>query len=157
MRNIKIGQKFGKLTILNLYDKGGTNRHKRYECVCDCGKHTIVGSQHIGIDTFSCGCLVQGKTKSYTLYNIYKDMKRRCYNPKRSNYKYYGGKGIKVCDEWLNSFKTFKEWSLANGFVYDNNLSREERLSIDRIDVTKDYSPDNCRWIPFKENRQRSK
>jgi hypothetical protein len=83
-------------------------------------------------------------------------MKRRCYSPQISSYRYYGGKGIKVCSEWVKSYKTFKEWAIANGYKYIYGVTREERLSIDRIDSSKDYSPENCRWIPFKENRERS-
>ena len=154
MRIIKIGQKFGKLTVLEKY-KGGHNQHKKYKCLCECGNTCTISSQHLGIDTFSCGCLVIGKTVKYPLYNIYKDIKRRCYNPKRSNYKFYGAKGIKLCDEWLHSYKCFKEWALKNGYFYDKNLSREQRLSIDRIDPTKDYEPSNCRFIPLCENRKR--
>lgn len=77
------------------------------------------------------------------LYRIYYDMKTRCYNSKRKTYKYYGGKGIKICDEWLNDFLKFYDWSINNG--YKNNLT------IDRIDVNKDYEPNNCRWIIMKE------
>lgn len=90
------------------------------------------------------------------LNNIYDNMKRRCYNPKSDVYKYYGGRGIKICDEWNNREKArlqngtcskgwlaFKKWALENGYT--------EKLSIDRIDVNKGYSPENCRWITHKE------
>lgn len=77
-------------------------------------------------------------------------MKYRCYNPKATSYYWYGGKGIKVCDEWLgdNGFNNFAEWSLKNGY--------SEALTIDRIDSTKDYCPQNCQWIPMNKNRSRS-
>jgi hypothetical protein len=77
------------------------------------------------------------------LYNIWKLMKRRCNNPKDNVYKYYGGKGIKVCQEW-EKFIPFMEWAHNNGYT--------DELTIDRIEGDKDYSPDNCRWITQSEN-----
>lgn len=153
-RIIKIGQKFGKLTVLEEI-KGRSGVHNYYVCKCECGNTCKVSSSHLGRETFSCGCLVKGGSYKYPLYAIYKDIKRRCYNPQRSNYKYYGGKGIKMCDEWRTHYSNFKKWALENGYTYNLSLPREERLSIDRIDPSKDYEPSNCRWIKFKENRQR--
>lgn len=95
---------------------------------------------------------------SNRLQQIYYDMKTRCYNAKSKHYKWYGAKGITICDEWLDTrpipsvgrgrpyskgFITFKEWALVNGYA--------ENLTIDRIDVNKGYSPDNCRWTTMKE------
>ena len=77
------------------------------------------------------------------LNNIYWGMKKRCYNPSNQNYKYYGARGITICDEWKNDFKTFKNWALQNGY--------SDRLTIDRIDTSAGYSPINCRWITQKE------
>jgi len=81
------------------------------------------------------------------LYNIWHGMKQRCFNPNDPNYKYYGGRGAVVCDEWL-SFVSFKEWAESNGY--------DDTLSIDRIDPTSDYCPQNCRWIPLSENSRRA-
>lgn len=78
------------------------------------------------------------------LYRIWSGMKQRCYNNKSTGFRWYGEKGIKVCDEWLNSFESFKEWALNNGY--------EETLTIDRIDPMKDYSPLNCQWLTPAEN-----
>lgn len=77
------------------------------------------------------------------LRSIYNNMMSRCYNPKQINYKYYGGKGITVCDRWRESFQNFVE------DMYNENYSPEKTL--DRIDSKKGYGPDNCRWSTIKE------
>lgn len=79
------------------------------------------------------------------IYKTWYNMKARCYNEHDSKYKFYGGKGIKVCDEWKNDFNAFYTWAMANGYT--------DELTIDRIDSTKDYCPKNCRWITMEENR----
>lgn len=80
------------------------------------------------------------------LYDIFCGMKSRCYNPNNQHYKYYGAKGITVCDEWTgeNGVQLFIEWALSNGY--------NENLTIDRINPEGDYSPNNCRWVTQSEN-----
>lgn len=78
------------------------------------------------------------------LYTIWLGMKTRTTNPKAINYNLYGGKNIKVCDEW-KQFESFREWSLSNGY--------SDKLSIDRIDGDSDYCPENCRWVTMKEQQ----
>ena len=77
------------------------------------------------------------------LYGIWYNILFRCYNPKCNMYKHYGGRGIGVCQEWAENFTAFYEWALTNGY--------KPELSIDRIDVNKGYSPENCRWITMEE------
>ena len=78
------------------------------------------------------------------IHYIFRGMKRRCYAESAKSYPRYGGRGIKICDEWLNNPPLFEKWSLENGYTDD--------LSIDRIDVNGDYCPENCRWVTMKEN-----
>ena len=80
---------------------------------------------------------------STRLYKIFYGMKHRCYNTSNKHYKHYGGRGIKVCDEWLNDFTIFHDWAIANGYKDD--------LTIDRIDVNGDYEPSNCKWSTQEE------
>lgn len=82
----------------------------------------------------------RGLTVKYKkIYHAWYSMLGRCYKPNQENYSRYGANGITVCDEWRNSFETFLEWALSNGY--------EDGLQLDRIDFTKNYSPDNCRWV----------
>ena len=75
--------------------------------------------------------------------NIYHNMKNRCNNPKNYRYKNYGKRGIKICDEWQDSFLSFYNWAINNGY--------KEDLTLDRIDVNGNYEPSNCRWIPLRQ------
>lgn len=157
----RIGEKFGKLTIVG-YDKTKYD----YICKCECGK--VVHRDYTVLrkgTSISCGCATVSqkysdlkKDKRYKrLYKIYYNMKTRCYNKKCSNYNYYGGKGIKICEEWSGSegFRNFFNWAINNGYEVIEN-SYNNLMSIDRIDSTKDYSPENCRWMTMEENISRS-
>ena len=83
-----------------------------------------------------------GMTKT-KIWKTWRAMRERCYVPCVGGYKNYGGRGIKVCDEWNASFENFMEWAYANGY--------KENLSLDRIDVNGNYEPNNCRWVTFLE------
>ena len=158
------GQRFGRLVVI---ERAGSDKDKRatWKCQCDCGEVRVVYSCNLlhGIMK-SCGCYkneqialrntIHGKRKS-RLYEVWKNMKRRCSSPSVHNYHRYGGRGITVCAEWQNNFQAFYDWAMANG--YDENAPRGQ-CTIDRIDNDKGYSPDNCRWVDMKtQNNNQSK
>lgn len=157
------GQRFGAVVVLDRAENS-TKNEVMWRCRCDCGKEFTTRARSLrGGETHSCGCLrltrmIEGSKRANTkhggaphrgyekLYNVWLRMKGRCNNPKATNYKYYGGRGITVCDEWKNSYAAFREWALANGY--------KDGLSIDRIDVNGNYTPDNCRWITMAEQQK---
>lgn len=84
------------------------------------------------------------------LYSIYSGMKQRCYNPQNPGYKWYGAKGITICDEWMNEngLQNFIEWALNHGY--------NENLTIDRIKSNKGYCPENCQWVTLSLNSSKA-
>lgn len=147
------GEKYGKLTVVELVTDGNANKRK-WLCKCECGGGKITSEDNLKRGHCkSCGCLyskIGGKSKHGTergesktrLYKIWSRMVWRCERPSYKHYKYYGGRGITVCSAWHN-FKLFKEWAHENGY--------SELLSLDRIDNNKGYSPNNCRWATPKQ------
>lgn len=160
------GQRYGSLTVL---ERAGSTprREAAWLCRCDCGRNIVIpGDSLRSWNTKSCGCFksdalkkrmtTHGKTTN-RLHQIWRSMKYRCLNPSSKNYHRYGGRGIKVCDEWLCDFQAFYDWAMANG--YDENAPKGQ-CTIDRIDNDKGYSPDNCRWVDMKaqgNNRSNSR
>jgi len=111
-----------------------------YECPkCEKPHKTTIGSVKKGDATQckSCSYVTHGETKT-RLHNTWLKMKQRCYNKKDKSYKNYGGRGIILCDEWLSSYETFRDWALVNGY--------NEILTIDRRENDGNYEPLNCRW-----------
>lgn len=142
------GMRFGKLTVLRKVKNHG--RRTAWLCACDCGdKVEVVTDSLRSGNTKSCGCL-HGETHGCSddrLYNVWCTMKARCDNPNSEKYADYGGRGIKVCEEWHDSFTSFMKWAIENGYDYD---APRNACTIDRINVNGDYEPSNCRWADAK-------
>lgn len=146
------GQRFGRLVVLQRVKKEN-NKNTFWLCKCDCGKEKTVRAECLkSKNTQSCGCkqrestLIHGKSNT-KLYTVWSAMIQRCYNKNSKVYKYYGGRGIVMCDEWKNSFQAFYDWAMANG--YDENLP-QGKCTIDRINNEGSYEPNNCRWTTQK-------
>lgn len=152
------GKKFGRLTVSErAINKANTKWKTYWHCTCDCGATIIVIGAHLkNGNTSSCGCLqrelvatrsakhLASKRGSKTPeYESWSAMRTRCVNSKRRDWKDYGGRGIKVCDRWMNSFENF---------LADMGL-RPAETSLDRINVDGDYEPSNCRWATATEQR----
>lgn len=156
------GKRFGRLTILYEIEK----RERKYviwACCCDCGNIIKARSSHLKDGNIkSCGCFQREKARSVgfgnshaykhglsntRLYHVWVEMKQRCYNPNCNRYKYYGAKGIAICDEWLKNYLAFRFWAILNNY--------QKKLTIDRIRADGNYEPNNCQFITQSENSRK--
>ena len=176
---IIVGAKFNRWTIIKeapTHIQPSGKPCRMVHCKCDCGNETIITWSTVRLGySKSCGCYMKevngerigkqssthGNTpKSYneykSLYFVWNTIKQRCYNKNCKKFNVYGAKGIKMCDEWINNFTNFRNWSIENGYYkQEENILFKDKLSIDRIDSNGDYEPNNCRWITVSENSTR--
>ena len=151
-------KKYGMLTVLCFdhreLNKAGVHYVEYYLCKCDCGKECIIRKENLKYGlTKSCGCFrkdmaIKKCEKKHSLKhnlsqtkicNIWRNIRYRCYNPKCSDYRYFGAKNITLCKEWKTDFQAFYNWSIANGY--------KEGFSIKRIDKKGNHEPSNCVWV----------
>ncbi len=151
---IKKGDRFGRLTIVK--EIARNNGRRRFLCRCICGNLREVNLSNMRTGQVkSCGCLkddvlmkrnVTHGLSKHPLFIKWCAIKKRCSNKNDSHYKYYGGRGIKICDEWRNDFKAFYDFAMSHGW--------KKGLQIDRIDNDGNYEPDNCAFVKNKINCQ---
>jgi hypothetical protein len=151
---VKTGDKYNRLTIVKEVEPTNKEKRRSFLCVCECGNEKIIQLNSLTTNkTTSCGCFhKEDNSKRFSKhgmintseYNSWFSMKQRCNNPNATRYNNWGGRGIKVCDEWNNSFETF---------LTDMGMKPDKTYSIDRIDVNGNYEPSNCRWATPKQQQ----
>lgn len=151
-------RRFGRLLVLR---RNGTQcSHAMWECLCDCGQlATVMRGALLSGNTRSCGCLkseldkIKLRTHGMTNtpeYNVWRTMIQRCTNPKNKDYRYYGGRGIRICQKWRKSFAAF---------LSDMGNRPFPKAEIDRKNNDGNYEPNNCRWVDdyIQANNRRGK
>ena len=160
-----LGERIGRLTVVEACESEVSKSGRKYAvwlCKCDCGSYKKVRANNLRQKTVQyCGCLFKeihaqcihkaiAASRKHgefgtRLYRIWAAMKRRCYNKHAIYYEIYGGRGIAVCDNWLD-YTAFRDWASSSGYA--------KGLTLDRIDCDGNYEPDNCRWITIEEQQR---
>ena len=157
------GKRFGRWHVIALHPERSRRGETRWVCRCDCGIERVVRSFRLRVgDTKSCGCLARERTKTKRemlcarVYWVWRSMKQRCFNPRHRAYRYYGGRGITVCDRWQSVQNFFADMG-----------ERPPGMSLDRINNDLGYFPENCRWAtkaqqmanrrPWRHSKRRRK
>lgn len=150
MRKIDLtGKVFGQLTVVRDSPERDSSKYVKWLCLCECGNSSLVSSGYLRNGRItSCGCSGDGLLEMHglsddPLYTVWTLMKKRCYSINNINYDRYGGRGIKICASWLNSFTAFYT-DVVTGY--------KSGLELDRIDNDGDYAPDNVRWVTHQQN-----
>ena len=153
IRNL-IGQRYNRLVVID-YSHQTLSGNRVWLCQCDCGKQKFIQAGHLSNGhTKSCGCYsresisvlskTHGLSKTSPVYRVWQGIKERCRYKNHKSYKYYGGRGITVCDEWIVNFRSFHDWCMAQKY--------QPGLEVDRINPHGNYSPENCRLVTHTEN-----
>ena len=155
IERVPVGTVFSRWTVIGIpYKKPSERKYVACRCQCGAEKDISVADLLYG-QTHSCGCLQRERAAAYQyrhgdayakLYYVWKNIRERCSKPTSKAYKDYGGRGIRVCDEWQQDYATFREWAMANGY--------RQGLAIDRIDTNGNYCPENCRWVTSLVNNR---
>jgi hypothetical protein len=147
MNDENIGKIIGIYRICGIYNERTKDGHLQYNVECTkCGHKT-----HLKLSNIKTSKICRHTSLTWAnrrIGKVFDHMKSRCYNIDDKDYRFYGAKGVRICDEWLNNPLLFEEWALNNGYA--------DNLTIDRIDADKNYSPINCRWISLEENARRA-
>lgn len=152
MASLNLGGK--RFTRLLVVSQAPSRQEICWNCICDCGAERVVRQSNlISGSTKSCGCYMRDRVTKHghcrkskpglitPEYEAWLSAKSRCRNPKYSKYEYYGGRGITICDEWVNSFSSF----------FEHMGPRPDGHTLDRIDNDGNYEPGNCRWATWKQ------
>ena len=146
-----VHQRFGSVVVQDYCEQRGEkpNRKTYWLCKCDCGHAMMIERNSLlKRKAMYCPMCRPRGVRNEKLYHIYHGMRQRCLNPNNPNYQAYGGRGIGICEEWLDNYDCFCEWA--------KNCGYRDGLTIDREDPNGNYCPENCRWLTLEENSARA-